>query len=227
MIELNLIPKKFQSANKKDKARLGIKLPKVALIPLIVGLISVIILSQVILGMLAVMQQKKLAVITCDLNAIMPQQEIAIVLKKEVDALSGKVTVIDSLTLGSLVWAKKLYDLNNSIIDGVWLSALSLNVEKASSNQAFVGLNRGAAAQVPADKETLVLQGEAVSSNSEEATAVVGRFIDSLKTNEDFFKDFEDIKLSSVQRETLGETEIMNFTIVCYFKSGRSYFEKL
>jgi len=227
MIELNLIPKNLRIANKKNEAKLGIKLSKVAPIPLIVGLISVIILSQVILGMISVMQQKKLAAIKCKLNDIMPQQEIAATLKKEVDKLSGKVAVIDSLTSGSLVWAQKLYDLNNSIVDGVWLSALSLSVEKSKTPQVFAGFNKGISPQVPADKEMFVINGSAVSSDSDEATAIVGRFIDSLKTNADFFKDFDDIKLSSVQRETLGNTEIMNFTIICYFKPGRSYFEKL
>ena len=227
MIELNLVPKNLRTTNKKSNAKLDIKLPKVAPIPLIVGLISVIILSQVILGMLSVMQQKKLAAIKCKLNHIMPQQKIAVTLKKEVDNLSGKVAVIDSLTSGSLVWAKKLYDLNNSIVDGVWLSALSLSVEKSKTPQVFAGFNKGVSPQLPVDKEMLVLKGAAVSSDSGEATAIVGRFIDSLKTNNDFFKDFEDIKLSSVQRETLGSTEIMKFTIICYFKPGRSYFEKL
>ncbi len=227
MIELNLIPKHLRIANKKSKSNLDIKLPKVAPIPLIVGLISVIILSQVVLGMLAVMQQKKLTLVKSKLNSIMPQHEIAVTLKKEVDNLSGKVAVIESLTSGSLVWAKKLHDLNNSIVDGVWLSALSLSVEKSKNPQIFAGFNKGASPQVPVDKEMLVVNGSAVSSDSDEATAIVGRFIDSLKMNTDFFKDFDDIKLSSVQRETLGDTEIMNFTIICYFKPGRSYFEKL
>jgi len=173
------------------------------------------------------MQQKKLMSISNRLNTLMPQQQIATALKKEVDILSGKVAVINSLTSGSLVWAKKLQDLNNSVLDGVWLNSLSLSTETSNANQAFIGVNPGAVGQVPADKETLILKGAAVSTGSEEATAIVGRFIDSLKTNEGFFKDFEDIKLSSVQRETLGSTEIMNFTIVCYFKPGRSYFEKL
>ncbi len=209
MIELNLMPKDLQTIRKKSGPQLNIKLPKVAPIPLIVGLIGIIILSQIILGLLAVMQQKKLLVINSKVNDIMPRYKIAEALKKEVGLLSGKVTVIDSLTSGSLVWASKLYDLNNAVIDGVWLNSLSLNTERVNG------------------KETLVLKGAAVSSGTDAATAIVGRFIHSLKTDEDFFKDFEDIKLSSVQRETLGDTEIMNFTIICYFKSGRSYFEKL
>ncbi len=227
MIELNLIPKDLQTVRKKSANKLDIKLPKVAPTPLIIGFIGIIILSQLILGLLAVIQQKKLAAINSKVNDIMPQQKIAEALKKEVDLLSGKVAVINSLTSGSLVWASKLYDLSNTIIDGMWLSSLSLNIERANGSQPFISVKNGVSPQNLNDKETLVLKGAAVSSGTDAATAIVGRFIDSLKMNEDFFKDFEDIKLSSVQRETLGSTEIMNFTIVCYFKPGRSYFEKL
>jgi len=227
MIELNLIPKDLQTVREMSKAKFDIKLPKVAPIPLIIGFIGIIILSQVILGLLAVIQQKKLSAIKSKVNDIMPQYKIAEALKKEVDLLNGKIAVIDSLTSGSLVWASKLYDLNNAIIDGIWLNSLLLNIERANGSQAFTNVNNVVLPGRPDGKETLVLKGAAVSSGTDAATAIVGRFIDSLKKNEDFFRDFEDIKLSSVQRETLGDTEVMNFTIVCYFKPGRSYFEKL
>ncbi len=231
MIELNLIPKELHKNRKQPGSGLNIKFPKIAPVPLIVGIIVVIIFSQVVLSLLAAMQQKKLAAVNARLSTIMPKYKIAVALKKEFDILAGKVAVIDSLRSGSLVWAKKLYDLNNSLIDGMWLNSLSLSVEHVKpDNQPRAPVRGGHMQQAPIqpkDKETLVLQGTAVSSGSEDATAIVGRFIDSLKNNESFFKDFEDIKLSSVQRENLGAAEVMNFTIVCYFQSGRSYFEKL
>jgi hypothetical protein len=85
-------------------------------------------------------------------------------------------------------------------------------------------------AQMPGDtvgKQILILKGSAVSPTSEEETALVGKFIESLRNNKDFYGDFEDIKLSSIQRKKTGSMEVMDFTIICYFKSGRRYFEKL
>lgn len=228
MIELNLLPQDMRTIHKKRKSQLDIKLPKVAPTPLIVSVITVIILSQVVLGVFSIVQQKRLASVSSKLNNIMPKYKVAEVLKQEADALNGKITVIDSLASGSLVWAEKLYDLNNSVIDGVWLRSLSLDKElPKDGRQVLSGVKMAALSRRAPERETMVLEGSAVSSNSEAATAIVGRFIDSLKSNGDFFEDFEEIKLSSIQRQTLGETEIMNFTIICYFKPGRSYFEKL
>jgi hypothetical protein len=76
-------------------------------------------------------------------------------------------------------------------------------------------------------RQVLVLQGSAVSQSPGEEAAVVGKFMESLRNSKDFFADFEDIKLSSIQRKKLGAIEVMDFTVVCYFKKGRNYFEKL
>ena len=226
MIELNLMPKDMRVfENKKKKTSFGFKVPNMSPTPVIIGVISVIILSQIILGLISLIQKRQLISISKQISDIAPQQAIATVLKKEVDELSGKFNAIEGLTQGSLVWSKKLYDLNNAMIDGIWLSSLSLNIEAPltiSPARVSAGM-----AQEPASRQTLVLTGFAISSSTAEETATVGKFIDSLKRNEGFFRDFDDIKLSSVQREPYGSTDVMNFTIVCYFKPDRSYFEKL
>ena len=225
MIELNLMPKDMQVFQKKKKRpSFGLKIPEIAPIPLIVGVISFIILSQIVLGLIAFIQRKQFITTAKTLSDIAPQQSIASVLEKEVDELSGKFTVIEGLTQGSLVWSKKLYDLSKTMIDGIWLSSLSLNIETPASARLY---GTAGMAQEPGHKQTLILTGLAISSGQAEETATVGKFIDSLKKNEDFFKDFDDIKLSSIQRESYGSTDVMNFTIICYFKPDRSYFEKL
>ena len=225
MIELNLMPKDMRvSENKKKKTSFGFKVPNMSPAPVIIGVISVIILSQIILGLISLMQKRQLISISKQISDIAPQQAIATVLKKEVDELSGKFNAIEGLTQGSLVWSKKLYDLNNAMIDGIWLSSLSLNIETPASASPY---GRAGMTQEPGNKQTLILTGFAISSGQTEETATVGRFIDSLKKDKDFFKDFDDIKLSSIQRESYGSTDVMNFTIMCYFKPDRSYFEKL
>jgi hypothetical protein len=225
MIELNLLPKDMQVFQKKKKpSSLGFTIPKIEPIPLIVGVISVIILSQIILGLVAFMQRKQFVAVSKALSDIAPQHGIASVLKKEVDELSGKFSVIEGLTQGSLEWSKKLYELNNAMVDGVWLSSLSLNTESPKTAQASY---QSPAEQDTSARQTLVLTGLAISTGQGDETATVGRFIDSLKRNKDFFKDFDEIKLSSIQRESYGNAEVMSFTVVCYFKPDRSYFEKL
>ena len=225
MIELNLMPKDMQVfENKKKKASFDFKVPKMSPVPIIIGVISVIILSQIIMGIISLMQKRQLSSVSKEISDLSSQQNVAAALKKEVDELTGKFTLIEGLTQGSLVWSKKLYDLNKVMIDGIWLNSLSLNVEMPVSIQPY---NAAGMAQAPNYKQTLVLTGLAISSGQAEETATVGEFIDSLKKNKDFFKDFDDIKLASIQRESYGITDVMKFTIICYFKPDRSYFEKL
>jgi hypothetical protein len=220
VLELNLMPKDLQAPQRKTKASsVDFKLPKIAPIPVIIGIISIMIASQLILGLVAFRQKRTLSSIGKTASEIISQKNMALVLKKEADELSGRFAVIEGLMQGSLVWSKKLYDLSNSMIDGIWLTSLSLNIESPKGARLQPGND--------ADRQTMVITGMAVASGDREETAVVGRFIDSLKGNEDFFRDFDDIKLSSIQRENYGNAEAMSFSIVCYFKQDRSYFERL
>jgi Tfp pilus assembly protein PilN len=225
MIELNLMPKDMRAFQKKKKsAYLNFNLPNIAPTPVIIGVISVIILSQILLGVLSLVQRKQFVYLSRAIADIAPEKNIAEVLKKEADELSIRFNVIEGLTQGSLVWSKKLSDLSKAMIDGVWLSSLYLNTEMPASARQYDATGM---AQDKDYKQTLVLTGFAISSSRAEDTAIVGRFIDSLKKNEAFFNDFDDIKLSSTHRESYGVAEVMNFTLVCYFKADRSYFEKL
>jgi hypothetical protein len=226
MIELNLMPRNMRAIDsKKKKASFDFKIPNIPPVPVIIGVIAVIIISQIMLGLVSLVQKGQLSRISEEIADIASQQAIAAALKREVDELSSKFTAIEGLTQGSLVWSKKLYDLSNAMIDGIWLSSLLLNVETPRAiSQAYTAAGRPQDAD---SRQTLVLTGFAISSSRAEETAAVGKFIESLKKNEGFFRDFDDIKLSSIQRESYGNTDVMGFTLICYFKADRSYFEKL
>jgi Tfp pilus assembly protein PilN len=229
MIELNLLPKDLKVVPKKKKTTTNITLPKVAPVPLIISAISIILVSQLILGLFSVAQTNKLAKLSKEINQLSPQEAIAAALKKEVDELDRKFSVIDSLTSSSLIWSKKLYDLSSTLTEGVWLTSLYLTTE-ASEPQGGTPASQTTAYTPPQQmppRQVLVLQGSAVSQSPGEEAAVVGKFMESLRNSKDFFADFEDIKLSSIQRKKLGAIEVMDFTVVCYFKKGRNYFEKL
>jgi Tfp pilus assembly protein PilN len=222
MLELNLMPEYLKALQKKKRGPFPeLNFSKIAPVPVIIGIISVMIASQIILVFFAFTQKRQLADISRKTSSLTGQKNIASALKKEADELSGRFNLIEGLMQGSLVWSKKLYDLNNAIIDGIWLTSLSLNNE--SPRIAQVHAPKGNVV----DRQTLVINGFAVASAAREETAAVGKFIDSLKKSADFFKDFDDVKLSSVQRESHGNAEVMNFTVICYFKQDRSYFERL
>lgn len=216
MVELNLLPQEVKVGPKK-KPGIKLKIPKVVVTPLIIGVISVLLLSQGLISLLSINQRSRLIKLNTEFAEISPQAKVSGVLKKQVDELNRRLSVIESLTSGSLVWSKKLHDLNGAMIEGVWLTSLSLKTEAL----------KGGAGKKSRRRQTLVLKGSAVSPSPGGETAIVGKFIESLRNNRGFFDDFDDIKVSSIQRKRLGEIEVMDFTIVCYFKTGRRYFEKL
>jgi len=55
-------------------------------------------------------------------------------------------------------------------------------------------------------------------SKSEEAMASVGKFMKNLKDDQQFFKDFKNIKLESVQRKNKEEKDMVDFKIALYFQ---------
>jgi hypothetical protein len=227
MIELNLMPRDMRALDGRNKkSSFNLKIPDIPFAPVLIGIISVIVASQIIIGIISFIQKRQLAVVSKDIAEIAPEKVMAGMLKSEVDALNGKFNAIDELTQGSLAWSEKLSDLSNAMVDGIWLDSLSLNVECSPSTHQGYGAG-SVTDQAPGSRQTLVLTGYAISSGKAEETATVGRFIDSLKKNEAFFRDFDDIKLSSIQRGSYGSADVMSFTIICYFKQDRSYFEKL
>ena len=225
MIKLNLMPKDMIAVDKKKKSSFDFKIPNMPKKPVIIAALSVFILIQFILGFVAFIQKQQLDSVSNKISAISAQKSEAITVKGELDELHNRFTVIQGLTQGSLAWSKKLYDLSKAMIDGIWLDSLSLEAERprALSQPA----HSPHTTKETLGRQTLVLTGFAVSSSRAEETAAVGKFIDSLKRNKDFFHDFDDIKLSSINRESYGNADVMSFTIVCYFKADRSYFEKL
>lgn len=217
MIELNLLPENLKGAHKKRKMAIRLKVPKLFPAPVIITVISILLVSQGLIAFLATTQRNRLLKLRADFNEIAPQEKVAAVLKKEVDELKNRLFMIDSLTSGSLIWSKKLYDLSGAMIDGVWLTSLNLKAAAADGKDP----------KKSASKQALFLAGSAVSPTAGGETAIIGKFIESLRSHKGFFSDFDDIKVSTIQRKKMGEMEVMDFTIICYFKQGRRYFEKL
>jgi hypothetical protein len=62
----------------------------------------------------------------------------------------------------------------------------------------------------------LIIEGRVISK-SEEAMAFVGKFMKNIKDDQQFFKDFKNIRLESVQRENKEERDVVNFKISLYF----------
>lgn len=227
MIELNLLPENMRIVRKQKKSSVNFNMPKLPMLPVIIAVISVVVLFHLIIGIIGSSQGLRLRSLNTKLSNLSSREQEAVSLKKEVDRLSNKITVIDGLSSTSLVWSKKLFDLNQSITEGTWLISLYLDEKKPDKKGAYSSSAAQRGKDESAARQMLVLRGSAFSQAPAGETAVIGRFIESLKNNRDFFEDFEDVELSSTQSKKLGDTDVMDFVIECYFKTGRRYFDKL
>lgn len=107
-------------------------------------------------------------------------------------------------------WSNKLKALSDSMVWGIWLQELSLG-ERHQEGPSSGG--------TPLSQRTLILAGTAASSRGDEV-ALIGRFIRSLKENENFYRDFSQVELESTKRRTIASLEVMDFKINCAFREG-------
>ncbi|MFH1868542.1 MAG: hypothetical protein ABH843_06180 [Candidatus Omnitrophota bacterium] len=225
MIELNLLPENMRVAKKKPSVKFN--MPQIPKLPIVIAAASIILLIHIIIGISAFTMNFRLKRLNSSLMKISPQEQAALSLKKDLDGLNRKLVVIDLLSSKSLVWSSKLFYLNQAVTEGIWLTSLYLDEQQSKSNRSAVSAAAGKGGSKPAAKQVLILKGSAFSHTPAGETAIIGKFIGSIEKNKGFFSDFEGIELASTQRNMLGDKEVMDFTVECYFKSGRSYFEKL
>lgn len=211
MIEINLLPEEFRKQQKKSQAR-QISVSSMSKLPVRrIALITVAAFIGLQLFASMIFFAKKISLKNLDrrLAVLEPKYKVAQTLKLNITQLNNKLAAINELTSKSILWSKKMADLSSAATEGVWLMELSLQDEKEPSKQ-----------------QALIMKGNAVSYPQGEEAAVIGNFINSLKSNDGFFEDFQDIKLESSQIRKIGELDVMDFTLSCYFKPGRSYYEK-
>lgn len=226
MIEINLLPtelkKKKRAAPKIDVSKMDLQnLPLINIALLVVAGLVVIQLFLFIVGVITGMYFKTLDE---SYQKILPEKNETERLQLQIDRMGKKVAAIDELMVKRFSWAKKLNDLSDSITPGIWLTELEYN-EKLSEiakpvNANLVKKKNDAENKSIAEKvvlKYLIISGVA-SSMGEDGTALIGRFIKSLKENPNFYSDFSDIELGNIKREKMEESEVMTFRITCLFK---------
>ena len=203
MIELNLLPEELKK--KKQK----IELPEIPFIPITIGVIAALLLLQLLLSGIIFASKKQLAALDRTWQEMAPEKKEVETIKGRISATSKKTRAIEELMQKRLNWSRLLNELSNSMIANIWLSGLIYDEKSAKSA-------RDKEKSVP----TLRLSGSA-SAKGEGATSDIARFIESLKSNKNFFRDFDEIELVSIKKGQASGQDVMDFTLVASFKSGR------
>ena len=216
MIEINLLPPEIKKRKRK------IELPDISFLPIVAGLLGVIIIIHLLFGMTLALKAKSLKRLERKWETVLPDKQGADKMKSELTAMRGKIDAIDNLIKNRRSWARRLNDISDSMISGVWLNKLWLENRIIIQEPVVKGDTGGKVKGTKAEPKNIVimslhLNGSAIAAGGEE-TAIIGKFIRGLKDNENFFSDFKDIESASIQRTKIKEEEIMDFELICYFK---------
>ncbi len=211
MIEINLLPPEIKNRKRQ------IELPEISFLP-IVGILAVILAAvYVMVAMFSSFQGKKLTQLEAEWEEIAPEKRHADRMKRDLGALENRVNAIEDLMRERPLWSKRLMGLNDSMIPGIWLRRFWL--EKRQETVVLPGKGDEQITEVKTVR-VFHVEGSVAASGGEE-TAAIGRFIRSLKMNEEFFEDFSDIQTGAIQRRTMQDIEVMNFELILPFKEGR------
>lgn len=108
--------------------------------------------------------------------------------------LSADVKTVEQLNKQRINWAEKLNKLSLYLPNEIWFNELSLS------------------------QKNFILKGSVISLQKDELTSI-NSFIDALKKDTRFVKDFNRLELNSVQRNTVGGYDIIDFILEGDFKS--------
>lgn len=226
MIEINLLPEELKKRKRAAPKREShaIKMERLPMVKIVVIAVIAIIAIHIVVFGFGIFAGGNFNKLERDYKELMPEKRGAERLKDHVQKMSSKVAAIDELMVKRFSWAKKLNELSDSITPGIWLTELNYDervVERPKDVSANTSKGRpakeGVAGMEKVMERYLVISG-AASSATEEGTALIGRFMKSLKENPLFYSDFSDIELGNIKREKVDNQEVMSFKITCFFK---------
>lgn len=210
MIEINLLPEELRA---KAEKRSFATLPKLPFMPFVKGFVGVIIGLYLLISFFVVVEKIRLRGLLNKWESILPEKKQVDIVKDEIAKINNRVAILNKLMAERTLWSKKLNEISDSMVPGVWLTKFSI-VEKIAETKESEK-DKGKKPEIKKVR-CLSLNGSVVAQGGTE-TAVVGRFIKSLKSNGEFFKDFKDIELGSINRMRFDDSEIVSFGLYCYF----------
>lgn len=208
MIELNLLPKELRTKKKRQTVQQG---PRMPIFHLAACIMAVLVTVNLLISLLVMNNKGLLKTLNGKWDQMEPQREKTSKVASEIASLQKKVTAVRKIAKPDLAWTKLLSGLNQAVIPNVWLSEFILKFREE-------GGRRGAPKTVSELPETLDITGYALGS-SESATALVGKFITSLKRNTDFSEYFDGIELKNMRGSEIADEEVMMFELECKFKA--------
>ena len=200
MIEVNLLPEELRLREK------GFEVSKE--LAILIGVSALLILASLyfLLAGWVVSQEHSLKKWLAEKSQLeIPLKEVT-QLKQEIQVLQDHFQKAEKILSRSFLWSKKLNQISDLLVSGIWLTELTLQKKTLTQGGTVVST-----------ESALIISGRAYSKSHEE-TALVGRYLSVLKSDQDFFQHFKDIQVENIQGIKLGEVLVAKFSLVCPMK---------
>lgn len=190
MIEINLLPEESKPKTKKITRYLK---PD-QFLNYIVWVFVILIVVHFFLAGILVAKSLHLNVLNNKWQKLLPQRKLVGDFNKEREGLSKEDKIITQLANQRINWSEKLNKLSLNLPSGIWFNEISVTPKE------------------------LILKASVVSLQKEEMS-LINKFMDNLKKDSFFFKDFNNLELNSVQRKVIGGYEVADFILIATLKS--------
>ncbi len=194
MIEINLLPEESRVKTKeKASGQMVIKSgsafnPDQLFIYAIPVILVLLVLAHLYFGVISVSKNGSLASLNRKWIELGPQKKVLDEFSSEYSASSQDAGLTQLLIKQRVLWADKLNKLSLNLPAGVWFNDITLA------------------------KQSLTIQGSVISLKMDELN-LINKLLDSLKADNEFFKDFASLELSNVQRRTVDSYDITDFIL--------------
>jgi len=191
MIEINLLPEELRVKHRRI-GKISIESKYfIYLIPLIFALL---IFAHICLAAVGAAQNIHFSMLNSKWKKLKPQMEILDNLKKKYDLLALDSRLVQELNNRRINWSEKLNRLSLDLPPGAWFNELG------------------------ASQKEFILKASVFSLQKEEM-ASIKKFIDSLKNDAPFLKNFGSPELGSVQKRSAAGYDIVDFILTIKLQS--------
>jgi len=191
MIEINLLPEELRARHRQKKpsaAAVGFLLERQNLIYIGIGLGALLLLVNIFAAGMNIAKGMRLGALNKKWQNYAAQRKELEEFNKEYAIFSEGAKDIQQILSQRINWAEKLNRMSLNLPSGVWFNEFSV-----SSGNFY-------------------LKGAVVSLKKEEM-GLLRNFVDNLKKDSAFYKDFTSLELISVRKESIGGYEVVNFIL--------------
>lgn len=200
MIEINLLPEelRLKTKNKSVERQMVATPAGFTLDKLFIYAIPVILVLavgvHVYFGLVAVGKNHQLVALNAKWVEMAPQKKAVDEFNNVYSSVSQDASLVALLNSKRTLWAQKLNKLSLNLPPGVWFNEITINAKD------------------------IVISGAVISLAKEEVN-LINKFLENLKADSEFSKDFVSFELSNVQKKLVGGYDVADFILTGVLKT--------